>query len=212
MTLTTSRRLPFGMTGAATALVVLITITAATSGLAIGLLLDRADQAEESRDAVAGQSQQLVECVRDPDTDCEQEADAVEETIDGATGEPGPQGVEGPAGPQGVQGPTGATGAQGPRGFIGPRGPAGVAGAAGDDGSTGTPGPPGPAGPPGPSGDPGATGEPGQDGEPGPAGPPGTADPGTYSCPEDQYIRAFTVTESGDVTLDCQPTPGPLDP
>ncbi|GEP40470.1 hypothetical protein NPS01_41330 [Nocardioides psychrotolerans] len=63
--------------------IVLVALIALTSGIAIALLLDGRDTAHTERDVVAGQSQELVDCVKDPDTpDCDPEADQVEETID----------------------------------------------------------------------------------------------------------------------------------
>lgn len=46
----------------------------------------------------------------------------------------------------------------------------------------------------------------GAQGEPGPAGPPGkdgTARPGSYACPDRQYVTGFTIAPDGAVTLAC---------
>ena len=119
----------------------------------------------------------------------------------------GPQGIPGLQGPEGRQGPEGVPGLQGPRGLQGPPGQDGKDGAAGREGASGKDGPEGPVG---------AQGQPGQDGAQGPEGPqglpgqdgkdgdPGTARPGTYSCPDGQYVGGFTVADDGAVTLDCR--------
>lgn len=204
-----TRRLIFGMPPLGVALVVLIATTALMSGIAIALLMQDRDVARNERDAVAGQSQELVDCVRDPDTtDCAAEAEELDDTIDEvAQGDPGPAGAQGPVGPQGLQGAAGQTGPQGPRGFIGPVGPAGPPGDDGDAGSAGA------VGQQGPQGEPGATGPAGEPGPPGPAGDPGqdgrdgTAQPGTYTCPDGQYVAGLTVGDAGAVFLDCRPLP-----
>lgn len=81
----------------------------------------------------------------------------------GDAGLTGPQGPEGPQGPAGRDAPT-PTPLPGP---TGPTGPSGASGAAGRDGTNSTI--------PGPAGSPGA------DGSPGPQGPPGTAGQPPYS-------------------------------
>lgn len=98
----------------------------------------------------------------------------------------------GPAGPRGEPGSSGEPGAPGEPGAAGSAGPVGPAGPAG---------PPGPTGAPGPQGEPGAQGE---QGPPGPQGVPGTVTPGTYSCPDGQYVAGFTVSPGGGVELDCR--------
>jgi hypothetical protein len=103
-------------------------------------------------------------------------------------GQPGDDGEPGPPGPRGPQGRTGPPGEQGPRGPLGP------------DGEPGAPGPPGP---PGPAGTPGVKGDPGEPGPRGPQGAAGTALPGTYSCPEGQFVTALTIANDGVVTLTC---------
>ncbi|WP_377322798.1 hypothetical protein ACFJIY_25125 [Pimelobacter simplex] len=108
----------------------------------------------------------------------------------GAPGLPGIQGPVGPPGPEGPRGPKGDTGAAGVDGETGTPGSAGAAGTAGADGAKGEKGDPGPQGPAGPAG---------------PPGPPGTAQPGTYSCPDDEYQRGFSVNSDGSVNLICAP-------
>lgn len=198
MSRTSDRRLILGMTRMGFALVALIAIAACLSGLALGLLADQRDQAEDSRDVVAGQAQQLADCVNDPATtqrQCERKADEVEQTIakavPGPAGEAGAAGAAGPAGsdgqngaegPQGPRGFTGPTGPRGPRGFIGPVGPEGppgqdgadgADGATGEAGEAGTAGATGETGPQGPAGDRGPAGQDGTNGAAGPAGPAG---------------------------------------
>jgi hypothetical protein len=69
-----------------------------------------------------------------------------------------------------------------------------------------------PAGGPcrGPQGERGEKGEPGKDSTV--PGPQGTATPGTYTCPDSEYVGGFTVAEGGAVTIDPPnpetPTPG----
>lgn len=141
-------------------------------------------------------------------------------------GERGPQGGEGPPGVRGPQGRTGPPGEIGPPGPVGPRGPKGDVGAAGAQGRgiesmqcatggwvityTDGLGEPegGPCvGPPGPKGDQGLQGvhgEQGPIGQPGPQGPQGTAKPGTYTCPDGEFVAGLTVADDGAVTLACQ--------
>lgn len=114
---------------------------------------------------------------------------------------PGPQGPRGFScvddfGLPACRGPRGAPGADSTR--------PGPEGAAGRDGAPGTQGPAGPVGPKGEKGDPGRDGVDGKDGA---AGQPGTARPGTYACPEGQYVRGFAVGEGGGVSLMCEPVP-----
>lgn len=108
----------------------------------------------------------------------------------GAPGLPGVQGPVGPTGPQGPRGPKGDTGSAGVDGETGTPGSAGAAGTAGADGAKGEKGDPGPQGPAGPSG---------------PTGPAGTAQPGTYACPDGEYLRGFSVNSDGSVNLICAP-------
>lgn len=140
--------------------------------------------------------------------------------------------VPGPAGATGAQGPRGFScvevlGVAACRGPQGPSGEVGVAGPAGKDGATGATGPTGPQGPPpsddqvaaavrfycashddctgpaGEKGDAGPKGDTGATGQPGPAGKDGTAQPGTYSCPDGDYMTGFTVAADGSVTVSC---------
>jgi hypothetical protein len=102
------------------------------------------------------------------------------------------------------------------------RGEAGDRGQAGVDSTT--PGPQGPQGEQGEPGQdstvPGPTGPPGQNGAdstvPGPQGirgPQGTAKPGTYACPDGEFMTGFTVDVEGAVKLACQdPIPPVIGP
>jgi hypothetical protein len=57
----------------------------------------------------------------------------------------------------------------------------------------------------------GPQGDAGVDGKDGADGRPGTAKPGTYSCPDGEYVGGFTVADDGAVTLSCRaPTPPPV--
>ncbi|MDX2953358.1 collagen-like domain-containing protein [Streptomyces caniscabiei] len=123
--------------------------------------------ANEARDALATQVQQLGEKpVAGPP---------------GSRGEPGVSvtGPPGPSGPPGPQGPSGvsATGKPGEDGEDGTPGAAGQPGEPGQDGESVT----GPAGPPGPQGEPGPAGPAGEPGEDGSDGEDGQACPDGYS-------------------------------
>lgn len=214
------QRLILGMTRMGFVLVVMIVIAGVLFGVTVGLLLDRADQAEQSRDAVAGQSQQLVECVRDPATaDCEEEAAEVEQTIEdvdppmpGPAGADGSDGLDGQDGTDGVDGTDGERGPRGQRGFIGPVGPGGQPGTDGLDGLDGGQGPVGPTGEPGPRGTDGSPGAPGQD------GPPGADGRGirSMSCEPDTQRFVVTYTDGTSEPVegsDCVADgPGPVLP
>lgn len=198
MSRTSDQHLVLGMTRMGFVLVVLIAIAAGLSGVAIGLIADQRDDAETSRDAVAGQARQLADCVNDPATtqrDCEKKAEQVEQTIAeavpgpagaagaaGAAGDDGQDGSDGLDGPQGPTGPQGPIGPRGPRGFIGPVGSTGapgqdgadgIAGQNGQDGAQGATGETGSTGPQGPAGDRGTDGRDGTDGADGSDGQPG---------------------------------------
>lgn len=190
--------------------------------LMLGMLLDLQQRAEEGRhdraglrstletqgDLLAEQAEQLNEANRrlvqagerpvptptlPPSTVGER----------GEQGLPGRPGVAGPRGPQGTPGPRGATGDEGPPG-PGPSdeqvaravgfycGSNGCVGPAGPQGETGPAGPAGPEGPAGP---------------PGPPGAPGTAVPGSYACPEGEYVAGLQIADDGAVTLVCRPVP-----
>lgn len=87
------------------------------------------------------------------------------------------------------------------RGVEGNEGSDGSAGAAGAScvaelGLDACRGPKGDTGPAGPAGAPGADGK---------DGAPGTAQPGTYACPEGEYMTGFGVAADGSVALTCQP-------
>lgn len=204
------RRLLLGLTSTHWALITAIVFGSVMGGIAIASLWGDRDAARQDADAVAGRSQQLVECVRDVTTDdCRAEADDVEETIDdvkagdpgpagddGADGQAGTDGDDGAAGDDGQNGVDGQDGARGPRGqqgFIGPVGPDGPPGRDGDDGASGQDGAQGPAGqagdpgPRGPAGEPGAPGAAGQDGTPGRGVESVSCDPGT-----ERFVVHFT--------------------
>jgi hypothetical protein len=186
--------------------------------------LSRADTAETSAVSLAEQVQTACDTEGSLDLEgrnlCDDAEAVIEGTpITGPAGPEGPQGVTGatgatgpmgPTGPQGRTGPpgeTGPVGPLGPRGAVGPEGIAGATGstgATGETGATGQTGPQGETGPAGPQGEPGATGATGPQGERGATGPAGTALPGTYDCPEGQYMTGFTVGPNGGVSLECE--------
>lgn len=132
--------------------------------------------------------------------------------VPGPMGPPGPQGPVGPAGRDGFgidgsdgsdgrdgeNGRDGADGDDGADGSDGADGAQGEDGADGADGATGATGPKGETGPAGPQGPAGARGE------TGPQGPAGTARPGTYTCPDGDYVAGFTIAADGSVSLDCR--------
>jgi hypothetical protein len=133
-------------------------------------------------------------------------------------GPAGPPGKDGRNGFDGQDGADGAPGKRGPRGFTGLDGPVGPAGQDGkngqngddgQDGQDGQPGPQGPKGddgaqgPKGDTGDQGPQGPRGDQGDQGPQGPAGTANPGTYGCPDGQFVQSFTVSADGSVSVNC---------
>ncbi len=123
--------------------------------------------ANEARDALASQVQQLGgKPVAGPP---------------GSRGEPGTSvtGPPGPSGPPGPQGPTGVS-ATGKPGKDGDTGAAGQPGEPGQDGVSVT----GPAGPPGPQGEPGPAGPKGEPGADGADGRDG------QTCPEGYSLQA----------------------
>jgi hypothetical protein len=146
-------------------------------------------------------------------------------------GERGPEGAPGPPGVRGPQGRTGPPGEIGPPGPVGPRGPKGDVGATGAQGrgiasmqcatggwvitytdglgETGGPcqGPQGEVGPQGVHGEQGPMGPPGPEG---PQGPQGTAKPGTYTCPDGEFVAGLTIAADGSVTLTCRPAVPPV--
>jgi hypothetical protein len=122
--------------------------------------------ANEARDALARQVQQLGEKpVAGPP---------------GSRGEPGVS-VTGPPGVRGEPGEPGDPGPSGRPGVDGEDGADGSDGQAGEPGPAGATGPTGPAGPPGPQGEPGPAGPRGEQGARGEQGPPGPACPDGYS-------------------------------
>lgn len=124
--------------------------------------------ANEARDALAQQVQQLggTPVAGEPGS----RGDV------GPSGPPGPQGDPGPLGPTGPVGPSGSPCQDGANGV----GQTGAPGSPGQDGET-VMGPPGPAGPAGPAGPQGEQGDKGDPGERGPEGPAGASCPDGYS-------------------------------
>lgn len=57
----------------------------------------------------------------------------------------------------------------------------------------------------GPKGDKGDKGDTGDKGETGDTGPPGSVTPGTYTCPDGEWISAIDVAPGGAMTLTCSP-------
>lgn len=209
----------------------LLLLALAAVGLYWHSLQQRTETAETSVVSLAEQVQDRCETegsllVGDRDL-CQQADDVVEGTPvagpmgpEGAQGVPGIQGVRGEPGPAGVQGPQGRTG---PPGETGPPGPVGAAGDDGENGAAGPAGADGAVGPPGPQGEPGPQGAQGPIGPPGPAGadstvpgpqgirgPQGTAQPGTYACPDGEFMTGFSIDMDGAVTLACQSTTPPV--
>lgn len=136
--------------------------------------------ANEARDALAGQVQELGEQpVAGPP---------------GSRGEPG-ESVTGPSGPPGDRGEPGATGPRGPSGSPGTDGDDGTDGSQGSDGADGEPGAAGPtgaagpAGPAGPQGEPGPQGPQGEPGKQGPQGEQGDRGPAGPACPDGYSLQ-----------------------
>lgn len=128
---------------------------------------------------------------------------------DGATGKPGKDGRPGAPGTDGEPGTDGANGSDGTDGIDGTpgRGIQSMQCATGGWIVTYTDGIASPSGLcRGPQGEPGADGKDGKDGKDGVAG---TAKPGTYACPDGEYVTGFTVAADGAVALSCRP-PSPL--
>jgi hypothetical protein len=125
--------------------------------------------ANEARDALALQVQQLGEKpVAGPP---------------GSRGEPG-KSIVGPSGPPGPSGPVGEPGPTGPpgsTGFPGEDGSDGEPGGSGEPGAVGASGPAGPAGPTGPQGEPGPAGPQGERGSDGADG---------QTCPDGYSLQA----------------------
>jgi hypothetical protein len=134
--------------------------------------------------------------------------------VEAVVGDRGPRGFPGEPGRDGKDGRDGLDGRDG-TGRDGSDGRDGAAGATGSDGQDGARGPScveelGIDACRGPKGDPGADSTvPGPQGERGPQGAPGTAQPGTYACPEGEYVVGFTIGDGGGVTLFCRPFPHP---
>lgn len=155
--------------------------------------------ANEARDALASQVQQLGEKpVAGPPGSRGEPGAAV-------TGPPGPSGPPGPPGPQGVSatGRPGEDGKDGDAGAPGQPGASGQPGESGQDGKSVT----GPAGPPGPQGEPGPAGP---QGEPGEDGRDGQTCPSGYSLQAPDYDPDALVCRR-DGAPDPEPEePGPL--
>ncbi|WP_308220379.1 hypothetical protein [Pimelobacter simplex] len=157
---------------------------------------DRADLREQLADtnAVIGTQQAALDELQ---RRCENAADCTPITLpDAVQGLPGLPGLPGLRGPQGEPGPRGPQGPKGDQGAAGTTGASGVPGTTGADGG---------AGPPGPAGERGPQGDRGPEGPAGPPGTPGTAQPGTYACPEGEYLRGLTVGADGSINLICAP-------
>lgn len=126
--------------------------------------------ANEARDALASQVQELGEKpVAGPPGSRGEPGTSV-------TGPPGPSGPPGPPGPSGASA-TGSPGKNGDDGEPGAPGSSGQPGEPGQDGESVT----GPAGPAGPQGEPGPAGAQGERGEQGPPGP---------NCPDGYSLQA----------------------
>jgi hypothetical protein len=168
------------------------------------------DQRQKAAQAGVDLAKRVMDACEDPETItsndleplCQQADDVVDNTP--ASLLPGPTGPQGPQGPPGPQGPQGFIGPRGPPGDDGRNGTDGRNGATGASGTDGRDGNPGPQGPPGPQGATGPQGPPGQDGPP---GPQGTAQPGSYDCPQGEYLTGFTVAQDGSVTPHCAVVP-----
>ena len=144
--------------------------------------------ANDARDALARQVQQLGhKPVAGPP---------------GSRGEPG-QSITGPRGPQGEPGPSGPPGPSGSPGKDGKDGENGTAGrdGVGQTGAPGAAGATGPAGPPGPQGPQGDTG---------PAGPQGPAGRDGQTCPDGYSLQAPSYDPDALVCRrDGAPDPSP---
>lgn len=139
------------------------------------------ETANQARDALASQVEELGEKPVAGPPGSRGEPGEAEPGPTGPPGKPGTSGNRGPSGPSGPPGPRGPSGAPGEDGQDGTDGTTGPPGQAGDPGSSGGEGPAGPAGPQGEPGPQGQQGEPGQPGERGPAGP---------SCPAGYSLQA----------------------
>lgn len=127
-----------------------------------------------------------------------------------ATGPPGPQGDPGPAGPPGASGPPGPSGTPGQNGSAGEAGNTGEPGTDGAAGTNGDAGPPGPQGEPGPAG---PQGEPGPQGEQGPAGESGTDGRDGQTCPDGYSLQVPAYDPDALVCRkDGAPDPQPDNP
>lgn len=207
MSKTSDRRTLFGVAWLAWLLVILIVAASTIAGYRLAVANRDRDAARAETGAVAGQSQELVECVKGPQIDCRAEAAQVEKTIDDvAAGSPGPTGAQGSQGSTGVQGIQGPTGPQGPRGLMGQVGPRGIPG---DNGEDGPPGPVGAVGPPGqqgatgdigPAGPAGSAGADGQPGSPGRDGTDGAPGRGIETVDCDPVTEQFVVTYTDSTT------------
>lgn len=163
---------------------------------------------ESQRDAVASQADQLVDCVRDPSTDCEDEADDVEETIGNADAEVQDPEVDDPDpnDPETQDAELQNAEVQDPEVQQTERQEREIQESEQQDPEVDDPSIPGPQGPQGPQGEPGASGQPGQDGTDGQ--PPASftfTDPGgplegdeiTYRCADPDADGAYTCETTG---------------
>jgi hypothetical protein len=140
--------------------------------LSVQALTEELHTANQARDALARQVEQLGEKpVAGPPGSRGESG----QSIVGPKGDTGPQGPTGPPGPTGPVGPTGSVGENGADGTTGMDGQPGTVGA------TGPAGPTGPTGVQGPQGEPGPAGAQGEQGERGPSGP---------VCPDGYSLQA----------------------
>lgn len=136
------------------------------------------ETANQARDALASQVEELGEKPVAGPPGSRGEPGETQPGPTGPPGEPGTPGIRGPSGPPGPSGPAGPPGNDGHDGANGTPGTDGQPGDPGTDGVTGPAGPAGPQGEPGPAG---PQGEPGPRGEQGPAGP---------ACPDGYSLQA----------------------
>lgn len=157
--------------------------------------VDRADLRQQLDEVKASAEENARRCSRS--NDCQP---APVPGSPGAPGAPGLPGVQGPVGPPGPRGESCVEelGLRPCRGDDGVNGSTGEPGANGADGAAGKNGADGKDGAQGPQGEPGPAG---------PQGPAGTANPGSYSCPDGQYLNGFTISGDGSVSLSCQSVP-----
>ena len=161
----------------------------ATVGIALLSMSRDLREANEARDALARQVQQLG---GKPIAGKPGSRGAI-----GQTGAPGPRGESGPPGPAGSPGPSGASG---------------KTGSPGPDGSPGTPGSAGSPGPGGEAGQPGPAGPAGKDGRDGTDGRDGQTCPDGYHLEQPAYDPdALVCRRDGAAQPDPEPEPSQSD-